>query len=254
MRLIAAIVCAAALCCTAARAADSAFPPIADGASVDQVLDALKLRGDTLTDFSADVALSTVEQTTGDSYADSGKVWFQKLGGDDSRIRVTFTQHVVGDRIITEKHEYTTADGKLIERDYQKKTETDRQIVKPGEKIKLLKLGEGPFPMPIGQDREEVKRQFDVSLIPPAGDDPKNTVHIELKPKAQTDMARRFAQIDVWVDKQQGMPVRIVTLDSPREHIQTADLTNLHLNTGLTDTDFTLPPVQGWDVTEEPYQ
>jgi outer membrane lipoprotein-sorting protein len=256
LRLISAITITAVLCCCCglARAADAPFPPIPDGATVDQVLSALKLRGDQLKDFSADVSLSTVEQTTGDSYSDSGNVLFQKVGDDDSRIRVTFAKHIIGDRIMTEKHEYTIADGKLDERDYDKKAETVRQVVKPGEKIKILKLGEGPFPMPIGQDPDEVKRQFDVALVPPAADDPKGTVHIQLKPKAQTDMARRFAQIDVWVDRQQGMPVQIVTLDSPREHIQTALLTNLKLNAGLTDADFTLPPVQGWSWTEEPYQ
>jgi len=254
LRLISVIAIIAFPYCGLARAADTPFPPIPGAATVDQVLGALKLRGDQLKDFSADVALSTVEQTTGDSYSDCGNVRFQKVGDDDSRIRVTFTRHVIGDRILTEKHEYTIADGKLDERDYDKKTETVRQIVKPGEKIKILKLGEGPFPMPIGQDPDEVKRQFDVALIAPAADDPKGTVHIQLKPTPQTDMARRFAQIDVFVDRQQGMPVQIVTVDSPREHIQTALLTNLQLNTGLTDAAFTLPPVQGWSWTEEPYQ
>ena len=29
-------------------------------------------------------------------------------------------------------------------------------MLKPGEKLNLLKLGEGPFPLPIGQKKEDV--------------------------------------------------------------------------------------------------
>jgi hypothetical protein len=40
-------------------------------------------------------------------------------------------------------------------------------VLRPGEKVNLLKLGEGPFPLPIGQKRDDVKRQFDVTLAKP---------------------------------------------------------------------------------------
>jgi outer membrane lipoprotein-sorting protein len=141
-----------------------------------------------------------------------------------------------------------------VDRDYLKKNEVRRQVVKPGEKINLLKLGEGPFPLPIGQTKEEVHQQFDVSLVPTAKDDPPQTVHLLLKPKALTDLARKFTQIDVYVDRQNSMPVQIVTLDADGQRTQTTVIDHLRLNAGLSDADFALPKVEGWDQTEEPYQ
>jgi outer membrane lipoprotein-sorting protein len=249
MRLIVSVLLA--LMCSVAL---GDFQPIAPDATADQVLDALKARGDTMTDFTADVKLTKVNDATADSSADSGKVLFQKLGDGDGRIRVGFTQRVEGDKTFGENHEYTLADRWLVERDYSKKSEIRREVIRPGEKVNLLRLGQGPFPLPIGQDRQDVKKQFDVSLVAAAKDDPAGTVHLLLKPKDQTDLARRFAQIDVWVELKSGMPIRIVTLDANHENTQTTELTDIRLNTNLTDADFALPKVDGWDVTEEPYQ
>ena len=232
----------------------AAAPLIRSGASLDEVLSALQERGKTMQDFTADVTLSRVDQATADTSSDVGKIWFEQLAGGDGRIRVTFTQETRGDKTFGEKHEYTLANGWLIDRDYKNKDEVRRQVVAPGEKISLLKLGEGPFPLPIGQDPKTVRQDFDVSLVAAAKDDVPDTVHVLLKPKAGTELARKFSTIDVWVDRQTAMPVKISSLDSAGEEVQTADLGNILLNQHLTDADFALPPVEGWDVTEEPYR
>jgi outer membrane lipoprotein-sorting protein len=241
-----------ALACATLHAAD--FAPIPPDPSVDQVLDALKTRGDNLKGFTADVNLTESDQATGDSTGHLGSLVFQQLGKGDGRIRVTFKQRTEGDKVFDEDHQYTLADGWLVDRDAIKKNEVRRQVVKPGEKIDLLKLGEGPFPLPIGQDKEQVHAQFDVSLIAGAKDDPAQSVHLLLKPKPGTDLARKYAQVDVWVDRPTGMPVRIVTQDVSGERVQTTLLTNVKLDVQLNDTDFALPPVTGWDQTEEPYR
>jgi outer membrane lipoprotein-sorting protein len=250
MRIIS--VCLLLVSFSAVHAAD--FTPIAADATVDQVLDALKSRGDTLKGFSADVNLTETDQATGDATGHSGKLVFQQLNKDDGRIRVTFTQRSEGDKIFDENHQYTLTDGWLTDRDYKKNNEVRRQVVRPGEKIDLLKLGEGPFPLPIGQDKEQVHQQFDVSLVAGAKDDPPQSVHVLLKPKPGTDLARKYAQIDVFVDRPTGMPTRIITQDVSGERVQTTLLTNLKLDTQLSDADFALPDVQGWDQTVEPYR
>jgi outer membrane lipoprotein-sorting protein len=238
--------------CVAARAAD--FTAIAPDATVDQVLDALKVRGDTLKSFSADVNLTTADQATGDTSGQEGAINFQQRDPRNGRIRVSFKQRTEGDRQIAENRQYTLSDGWLVDRDFDKHVEVRRQVVRPGEKIDLLKLGEGPFPLPIGQDKDQVHQQFDVSLVAPAKDDPPQSIHLLLKPKPDTDLARRYVQIDVAVDRQTGMPVRIITQDVSGERVQTTQLTNIRMDVPMGDTDFALPPVQGWDQTEEPYK
>lgn len=227
--------------------------PIPADASVDHVLDALKASGDNLRDFSAHVTLTDLDQATADSSSHEGTILFQQLPDHDGRVRVEFTQLTRGDKIFAEKHQYTLSGGWLTDRDFDRKVQVRRQVARPGEKIDLLKLGQGPFPLPVGQDPQQVKKDFDVSVVAPEKGDAAQTVHLLLVPKAQTDLARKFAQIDVWVDRTSAMPVKIATLDSAQEHLQTTDLTDLRINQNLTDADFALPPVDGWDVTDEPY-
>jgi outer membrane lipoprotein-sorting protein len=236
----------------AARADDSP-PTISQTSSVDQVLDALDARGKTLNDFTADVRLQEDDEAVGKSTVRTGKIWFQKLPENDARMRLTLDKKIVQGKTFDDKLEYVYAKGWLTDRDYGRKINKRRQVVRPGEKINLLKLGQGPLPLPLGQDKADVHQLFEVKKIAPAKDDPANTIHLELTPKPGTKYEHKFDAVDFWIDTTSQMPVRIQTADGPE--VRTWDLSNTQVNTGLTDKDFTLSPVneQEWQLSEEPY-
>ncbi|HEX4053201.1 MAG TPA: hypothetical protein VHX86_02955 [Tepidisphaeraceae bacterium] len=222
--------------------------------TADEILDALDARGKNLQDFSASVTLTDSDNSTGDSTINTGTVLLQRKGEDDARIRVAFTKKQLGDKIFKVDHQYTLDNGLLIERDYQAKHETRQQVLKPGQKLDLFKLGQGPFPLPLGQKREDVLKLFDVQKIDPASDDPPATVHLQLTPKAGTQFAGQFKTIDIWVDTASAMPRRIQTVDVTGTTTKTTDLTDVRINIGLSDKDFTQPPLpEGWDTVEGPY-
>src|SRR5437764_11401730 len=179
MRLIAILLFC--FCCGTVLADE---PKLSASSDLDTVLDALDARGKDLKDFSADVALHTADNRTGEDTAQIGAMIFQSKGSDDSRIKVSFDKKEMDDgakkTTVKQRLDYVLEDGWLTDRDYQKKLEVRRQVLKPGQKMNLLKLGEGPFPLPIGQDKDEVKKQFEASKIPAAADDAKATVHITL--------------------------------------------------------------------------
>jgi outer membrane lipoprotein-sorting protein len=224
---------------------------------LDTVLDALEQRGKDLKDFSADVTLTSVSERTGESSAQTGKVVYQDRGQGDSRIKVNFDKRKLESGATqNHKQDYLLQDGWLTDRDYQKKLEVRRQVLKPGQKMNMLKLGEGPFPLPIGQEKGEVKKQFDVTKLAPAADDPKDTVHVKLVPKKDSQFEKRFRQIDVYVDVKTNMPRRIETSEKP-DTARSTELTNLKLNAGVKDDQFTLPNIdreQGWNRREEPFK
>lgn len=229
-------------------------PQITSSSTIDDFLDALDARGKNLRDFSADVKLSSVDNTIGSATAETGKVDYQRKPGGDARIRVDFDRFDDGKTITPQHHQYTLDNGWLVERNYDKKQEVRRQVLKPGEKMDPLKLGEGPFPLPIGQDKAEVKEMFMVAKIDPAHDDPPGTVHLQLTPKPQTTFARKFATIDVWVDTVTAMPRRIQTQENGSPISKVTDLTDVKINTGLTDKDFVLSDLPGgWESTSESY-
>jgi outer membrane lipoprotein-sorting protein len=86
-------------------------------------------------------------------------------------------------------------------------------------------------------------------------DDPAGTVHVKLVPKAGTSFAKRFRQIDVFVDPKNEMPARIDTVEKGGT-TRSTELTNVKLNAGVKDEAFALPNIDnaGWNRREEPYE
>jgi outer membrane lipoprotein-sorting protein len=225
--------------------------------SVDDVLDALDARGRNLREFVADVSLAEVDEATQLESVRTGHVWYQKQNGND-RIRVTFNQKLEGRFAKDDKVEYLLSGGWLWDRNYARSVEVKRQVLKPGEKVNLLKLGEGPFPLPIGQAKEEVHKEFEVTKAEPGADAPKGTVHVTLKPREGTRLATKFKSIEVWVDPKTNMPVRIEALDVNETTRRTTDLTNIKVNPDppLGERDFALPQIDEnkWEKHTEPYE
>jgi hypothetical protein len=257
MRLVTALI-GLALFTTSCATSVAAPPakPLALDSTVDEILDALDARGRDLKAFTADVSLSEGDETLANEVTRRGKVLYQDRGNGQARLRVVFAKRETGKRSFDEKIEYLLQDGWLIDRTYEKHIEVKRQVLHPGEKIDLLKLGQGPFPLPIGQKKDAVHEQFDVKKIAPGKDDPKNAnVHVQLAPKQGTQFERKFDVIDVWVDPKTNMPARIDTVQG--DTVKTTVLENFKPNPDppLTDKDFILPAIDKtkWDLHEEPF-
>lgn len=238
-----------------------AVNPIPENASIDTVLDALDQRGKSMKEFTADVQLTTEDTAIGDPNTRTGKVLFQKRGDQgDARLNVLLDFQIKksGGQFIkvSSKQQYLLEKGWLYDLDFAKKIRNERQVSKPGDKINLLKLGEGPFPLPIGQSKEDVHKNFDVTMTPLAKGDPDNTIHLQLKPREDTPLAKRFSKIDTWVDRAGNMPTRIDTLDAAGSEQRSTQLTNIVVNPqgGLKDTDFTVPTTNGWNVHVDKFQ
>jgi outer membrane lipoprotein-sorting protein len=222
--------------------------------SADDVLNALDVRGQNLTGFAADVKLIESDAATGDASTRIGRVTYQ--AADPTRLRVRFDKKEANGRITEDVIEYLLSGPDLIDRTYRSKTQVTRHVLKPGEKMNLLKLGEGPFPLPIGQKKEDVHGMFDVKKVDPSKDDPAETVRLSLVPKEGSRFANRFSKIDVWVGFKDNMPRRIETLDKNQSTIRTTELGNVTINPKLTDSDFALSKVDPgeWQLIEEAYK
>jgi len=232
-----------------------------ENASIDTVLDALDQRGKSMKEFTADVQLTTEDTAIGDSNTRTGKVFFRKVGDKgDAQLNVVLDFQVKKDGAkfiqVASKLQYLLKNGWLYDLDFTKKIRNERQVSKPGDKVNLLKLGEGPFPLPIGQTKEDVHKNFEVTMTPLAKGDPENSIHLQLKPREGTPLAKRFSKIDVWVDRATNMPTRIDTLDAAGSEQRSTQLTHIIVNPkpALTDADFTVPPTSGWNVHVDKFQ
>ncbi len=133
------------------------------------------------------------------------------------------------------------------------------QIVRPGEKTDLFKLGRGPFPLPFGQSKADMLEQFDVRLVPPSGDDPQTTDHLICKAKPDSKVAERFERIELFVSNDArspllGLPVQIIAYKGDGQTRETVTFEQVKKNKGLKPKrDFSLPPLtRKWEVSERP--
>ena len=239
-----------------APAAPAATGGLTADSSVDDILDALDRRGKDLNDFTANVTLTDTDTAVGNETKMSGQMWMQRLGQDDARLRVNFDRREANEKVTNDRQEYMLAGGQLTERNYTDRKEIRRQVLKPGQKMNLLKLGEGPFPLPLGQDKADVHKMFDVKKLPTAGDEPAGTIHAQLVPKKGSQFEDRFATIDFWVDPQSRMPVRIVTQDPNGTTQRATNLKDVKVNTNLTDVNFQLERVddKNWEIRSQAYE
>jgi hypothetical protein len=257
MTFIRTIVCTAIASMLLSTALRADVPLPAD-ASVENVLDALDQRGKTIKEFVAKLSDSSGDSDFGNQTIHTGAIWFQHRVQGEDRIHILFDKVIIGHVIEAQKREYLLDGEWLIDRNYDAKPpiETKRQVLKPGEKTNLMKLGAGPFPLPIGQDKADVLRLFDVVKVDPAKDDPPQAIHLQLTPKANTDMAHKFQSIDIWTDRNTRMPVVIETVSAgggDDHRIEFKDLV-VDPKPPLTDKNFTLPEIDSsWNSKTEQY-
>lgn len=229
--------------------------PLAADASIDDVLDALDQVGRDLKSFSASVKLAETDVIAQDTVTRTGKALYQAPTAESARMRIIFEQRIQDGAVQAQKIEYLLSGGWLIDRNYARRIEVNRQVRRPGEKINLLKLGEGPFPLPIGQKKEDVHQQFEVKKSDGAATDPKDSAHLVLTPRPGTRFERNFAAIDVWVDLSSHFPRRIQTCDKNGTSVRVTDLENIRVGVELADSDFKLPEIgNDWQRRDEPFQ
>ena len=214
-------------------------------ADVDAVLAALEARGADLRTLSADVELAEVDTITGGGFTRRGHLWLRDPQGDPV-LRVRFDERIEGRKLKTNVLDYRLADNVLVEQDHAKRSVSERRLAPAGERIDLFKLGEGPFPLPVGQSAEDVRRAFEVETLP-AGDGPPDTVGLLLTPRPGTAVAKDAAEIELWVGVADALPREIVTVSVDGTLERTTRLSEVRLNEPIPEGDLTQPPApQGW--------
>lgn len=241
-----------------ACAAEGAAAPGAlnEQSSVDQILDALDMRGDTMKDFRAGVVYTEEDNDTALFTTRTGQVRFARQADGQAKMYVEFKDRSVNERrAVPERAIFLLDPPWLIERDFRGRKEIRRKVIREGETINLLKLGEGPFPLPLGQDRQDVYAEFEVEKVAADEGDPQGSLHIRLTPKPGRQFHRRYARVDVWVDMTSHMPVRVAIEDRNGAKTRTTELSEIQVNAGLQEGDFTLPPIpEGWTREEGAYE
>jgi hypothetical protein len=168
-----------------------------------------------------------------------------------------------------EKQVYILHGDWFVEKNEQQKQMFLQRIAAPGERIDPLRLGEGPFPVPIGQRRDDILARFMVELLPGPDGIPLNEMNEEahakvaarfgaayqlrLIPRPGSDEARDFREIRVWYKREGLIPMhaRAVRTDGGMDEL---GLAKVEVNRTLPEGIFDLTPPEGWQVQERPFR
>jgi len=207
-------------------AAEAPAAPAAAGEirTADDLLAALERADVGLRTLTAEIRFTKTFEIAGDEQVRQGRIAFadERSGVDGAegarKFAVRFDSLRVGDRV-EEGSKTIVFDGvSLVEMDAESKTFIRRRVVRDGERMDPLKLGEGPLPLPIGQKREEILRRYDAMLLGSAegleGEDERATAdlarfargahQLRLTPRADVAAGEDLTEIRLWYTPEDG--------------------------------------------------
>lgn len=242
-----------------------------DGDRVVAFLDKLESRGKKILSYQANIVYMSEQCLLDTKIVRTGKIYY--VSGDKARFAVLFDRRAVDNEMRYVRHDIIFDGTWLVEKRFEDKVFLKRQIVAPGEKFDPLELGAGPFPLPLGQKREQVLGMFKGSII----DDEigeandvnesrtgsgslRGSVHLRLVPRVNEATGKALSeleQVDIWYDAEALLPLKIVTLDDATD-VTMVILREAKVNE-LDDKQMekmfdTTPPDRGWEVAIEPWR
>ncbi|MHC5024913.1 MAG: LolA family protein [Planctomycetota bacterium] len=188
-----------------------------------ELLDELERNDEGLTGFRAKITYQTFDALLGRKETRTGEIIYHvDLADGRRRFASLFESVVIGPRKRNQQRQYVFDGRWLAEIDYDNKQFIKREVVAPGQEINPLKLGEGPFPLPIGQPREEVLRRFDAQLIERPKEGPLSRLAddvrgLRLTPRPGTREAEQFQSVDLFFDRETLLPVGSHVVEPPKD-------------------------------------
>jgi len=219
-------------------------PPAASNqpARVEAILDRLEARGQGLKDLRTKVIFVENDRVNLTTRVKTGEILFW-VTEPNPRFLVTFYKTEIDG--VVGKREWYLFDGRWLYEGIERLEQvTQREFAEPGERIDFFDLETAPFPLPFGQKKESILRNFSVTLAEPAATDPANTDHLICIPKPDGAFYRKYDQLEFFVQREVDLPVRIVVTKNDRMEINTAEfpgLTRKSINSGVDEDDLEQP-------------
>lgn len=250
-------------------AASSVESLAAPFASADELLDALETADAGIDTLRSPIVYRKFFAIQSDEQRRSGTLYFQTERGDQPdaaratrRFAVSFDELSVSDRREKIDQQYAFDGEWVVEKTPSDRQFTKRQVVPPGEDFDPLRIGEGPFPVPVGQRKADILERFDAELRPADDNltDPmlralvkaKGLIQLRLTPKPGTAESRDFEQIRIWYEPDGNLLPRIARTVTPigdeSEVVLLKPVVNEPIDAEIFSTR-TPPPEEGWNIS-----
>ena len=203
---------------------------------LETILDELEKKREQIKTLEATLKYQTHELIPDVTKTQTGVLKYQAREKDSPvRFMIRFDELIQEDLRITHK-EWFCFNGKVF-REVREHTKTvrDYKVDRDEKEVDPFALGEGPFPLPYGQKKSDMLKNFQITLVPPKEDEV-GTVHLALVPREGTPLAREYKQLDFWLDRKDYLPQRIVT-ENRYDTVITVWFSDVKVNVKLSEKD-----------------
>ncbi|KAA0215321.1 MAG: hypothetical protein DYG94_04465 [Leptolyngbya sp. PLA3] len=215
--------------------------PVAGFATAGDLLAALERADRDIRTFSSQIRYTRLFEIENDIQTRIGRLYFRtdppaEVNSEQPTARrrwvaVRFEQFIAGLRSDKQEKLWVFDGQWLVEKDPVEKQFLKRRMVRPGQVFDPLRVGEGPFFVPVGQRREDMELYFTAALRPSAEGlsdeyDPKRDqllkslagkleglIQLELAPKPGMQQVEDFSLIRIWYDPQTLLPRASLAVD-----------------------------------------
>ena len=150
-----------------------------------------------------------------------GVLYYARFDKKKTALRINFQTLKQDDEKEQKYIEHFIFDGVwLTHIDYQIKTVRCHQLAEPNKPVDAFDLAGKNLPIIGFAKIKDLKKQFDIKLIEPRKDEPKNFIHLYLKVKPGSIYKDDYTHIDFWIDKKLGLPAKIVAVSTEQDIYQ----------------------------------
>ncbi len=201
--------------------------------TVDTVLKQLDKKARELTSYEAQIEYGFVQPLLESETLRKGILYYAKLG-NKSKLRLNF-QTLKQEDEEEEKYieQYIVLDGAgltrpghqfkgtwLVHIDYEIEGVKYYQLAEakePNKPVDVFDLASRNFPMVGFTKIEDMKKQFEVTLVEQKKSEPEDFIQVHLKVKPNSVYKDDYIYIDFWIDEKLGLPAKVVAVTTEED-------------------------------------
>ena len=223
----------------------------ADANSVEVVLGRLKKQTAGLKSYQGRIEYRFSQPMLESETLRKGVLYYQRTGGKSS-LRINFQTLKQDDEEEQKYIEQYIFDGVwLTHIDYQIKEVKRYQQAEPNEPVDAFELVSENFPIIGFSKTEDLRKEFEISLVEQQGDKERDYIQLHLKVKSDSIYKDDYTFIDFWIDEKLYLPAKIVAV-STEEDIYEIRFLQPKVNKKIDERVFELEIPKGFNVEVEP--
>ncbi|NLX04469.1 MAG: hypothetical protein GXY33_04915 [Phycisphaerae bacterium] len=218
---------------------------------VEGILDGLEKKRQEIHTFTADIKYELYEVIPDDRRVQLGELAYKAETKESPSKFMAHFHTLIHDGMKIKQKEWFCFDGHWF-REVRDRTKMviDREVVRPEERTDPFELGKGPFPLPFGQKKADMIRNFEITLATGDEADKDDVHHLVLAPREDSRLAKDCRQIEFWLERKTLMPRKVLT-EHRDDNVVTVWFEQVKTNVEVKDSQMWVPQPSGYSYERE---